>query len=289
MALTRNTYQRNSTWNAPYTFSGKEKDAETGYGYFGARYYDSGLSFWISVDPMSDKYPSMSPYNYCANNPVILVDPDGRDNVIYLVYLGNDKNFTNRFVKYANQALKDMGLETSISIVKDPNTFDAKKMDKNDMLLVIGDCQKVKDYIKKVSPENFLWFDNWFGNTTFVKNPERATNSRKGATRNIVGIDLKDIGSQLKDYKVTLDYYLTTLTMHGMGHNAGMWHSDDYYNGDITGKQNQLTALIMSSGSYFESWTGKSNPEYPVMDQVFEKKFNSMFISNVKSYYGSKK
>ena len=79
MALTRNTYQRNSTWNAPYTFSGKEKDAETGYGYFGARYNDSGLSIWLSVDPMSDKYPSMSPYNYCANNPVILVDPDGRD------------------------------------------------------------------------------------------------------------------------------------------------------------------------------------------------------------------
>ena len=70
--------QRNSNWNAPYTFSGKEKDVETGYGYFGARYYDSGLSIWLSVDPMSDKYPSMSPYNYCANNPVILVDPDGR-------------------------------------------------------------------------------------------------------------------------------------------------------------------------------------------------------------------
>ncbi len=71
--------QRNSSWNAPYTFTGKIKDAETGYNYFGARYYDSGLSIWLSVDPMSDKYPSMSPYNYCANNPVILVDPDGRD------------------------------------------------------------------------------------------------------------------------------------------------------------------------------------------------------------------
>jgi RHS repeat-associated protein len=77
--------QRNSSWNTPYTFSGKEKDVETGYCYFGARYYDSGLSIWLSVDPMSDKYPSMSPYNYCANNPVILVDPDGRD----LVLTGN--------------------------------------------------------------------------------------------------------------------------------------------------------------------------------------------------------
>ena len=71
--------QRNASWSAPYTFSGKEKDVETGYGYFGARYYDSGLSIWLSVDPMSDKYPSLTPYNYCANNPVILVDPDGRE------------------------------------------------------------------------------------------------------------------------------------------------------------------------------------------------------------------
>jgi len=77
MELARIYYQRNSTWNASYTFSGKEKDVETGYSYFGARYYDCDLSIWLSVDPMSDKYPSMSPYTYCANNPVILVDPDG--------------------------------------------------------------------------------------------------------------------------------------------------------------------------------------------------------------------
>ena len=70
--------QRNASWSAPYTFSGKEKDVETGYSYFGARYYDSGLSIWLSVDPMSDKYPNLTPYAYCANNPVILVDPDGR-------------------------------------------------------------------------------------------------------------------------------------------------------------------------------------------------------------------
>ena len=65
-----------------YTFSAKEKDTETGLSYFGARYYSSDLSVWISVDPMSDIYPSMSPYNYCANNPVKLVDPNGEKVVI---------------------------------------------------------------------------------------------------------------------------------------------------------------------------------------------------------------
>ena len=43
-----------------------------------ARHYHPTLSIWLSVDPMSDKYTSMSPYTYCANNPVKLVDPDGR-------------------------------------------------------------------------------------------------------------------------------------------------------------------------------------------------------------------
>ena len=43
-----------------------------------ARHYNSALSIWLSVDPMSDKYPGVSPYTYCANNPVRLVDPDGR-------------------------------------------------------------------------------------------------------------------------------------------------------------------------------------------------------------------
>jgi len=69
--------QRSTNWNAMYTFSAKEKDTETGYSYFGARYYSSDLSIWLSVDPMSDKYPSLSPYVYCANNPIKLVDPNG--------------------------------------------------------------------------------------------------------------------------------------------------------------------------------------------------------------------
>ena len=62
-----------------YTFSAKEKDAETGLSYFGSRYYSSDLSLWLSVDPMSDKYPSLSPYVYCADNPVKLVDPNGEE------------------------------------------------------------------------------------------------------------------------------------------------------------------------------------------------------------------
>ena len=74
--------QRSADFDAMYTFSAKEKDTETGYLYFGARYYSSDLSIWLSVDPMADKYPSMSSYVYCANNPVKLVDPNGEKIVV---------------------------------------------------------------------------------------------------------------------------------------------------------------------------------------------------------------
>ena len=67
------------TANSSYTFSAKEKDVETGLSYFGSRYYSSDLCIWLSVDPQSDKYASLSPYVYCANNPVKLVDPNGEE------------------------------------------------------------------------------------------------------------------------------------------------------------------------------------------------------------------
>ena len=75
-----------------YTFSAKERDSETGLSYFGSRYYSSDLSIWLSVDPMSDKYASLSPYVYCADNPVKLVDPNGEEVFDDIVIHGKNKS-----------------------------------------------------------------------------------------------------------------------------------------------------------------------------------------------------
>ena len=61
-----------------YKFNGKELDEETGFYYYGARYYNPKFSIWLSVDPLAEKFPNASPYNYCLGNPINLVDPDGR-------------------------------------------------------------------------------------------------------------------------------------------------------------------------------------------------------------------
>ena len=73
-----------------FTFSAKEKDSETGLSYFGSRYYSSDLSVWLSVDPMAHKYPSLSPYVYCADNPVKLVDPNGEDYDVFITGEGSE-------------------------------------------------------------------------------------------------------------------------------------------------------------------------------------------------------
>ena len=58
-------------------FTGKEQDPETSLYYFGARYYDSWRGQWLSVDPLANKYPGWSPYNYVRDNPIGFVDPNG--------------------------------------------------------------------------------------------------------------------------------------------------------------------------------------------------------------------
>ena len=62
-----------------YKFTGKERDAETGYDYMEQRYYYPPLAFWLRPDPLLDKYIHLSPYAYCNGNPLKYVDPDGED------------------------------------------------------------------------------------------------------------------------------------------------------------------------------------------------------------------
>ena len=71
-----------STGNTqPYKYNGKELDTKKGLNWYdyGARHYDAALGRFTTNDPLAEKYYSMSPYTYCADNPVKFIDPNGME------------------------------------------------------------------------------------------------------------------------------------------------------------------------------------------------------------------
>ena len=64
----------------PYKYNGKELDTKKGLNWYdyGARMYDAALGRFTTIDPMAEEYYPLSPYAYCLNDPVRLIDPDGK-------------------------------------------------------------------------------------------------------------------------------------------------------------------------------------------------------------------
>jgi len=85
-----------------YKYNGKEWQDELGLNMYdyGARNYDPALGRWMNIDPKAEKYFQISPYVYVANNPLIYIDPDGKD-----LILAGDKKNVNRTIAVANQGI----------------------------------------------------------------------------------------------------------------------------------------------------------------------------------------
>ena len=64
-----------------YKYNGKELDRMHGLNWYdyGARHFDAAIASWPTMDPLAEKYYNLSPYNYCGNNPVNAIDPNGCD------------------------------------------------------------------------------------------------------------------------------------------------------------------------------------------------------------------
>ncbi len=76
----RQTGMQDSNWENKYKYNGKEEQEMPGKWLdYGARYYDPALGRFHTIDPHAENYLSWTPYNYVANNPIALIDPDGMD------------------------------------------------------------------------------------------------------------------------------------------------------------------------------------------------------------------
>jgi RHS repeat-associated protein len=73
-----------ATGSKRYRYCGKERDEETGFYYYGARYHAAWLARWTSPDPAGIG-AGVNGYVYCHNRPISMIDPDGRIAVLVVV------------------------------------------------------------------------------------------------------------------------------------------------------------------------------------------------------------
>ena len=193
-------------------YNGKEFQDELNLNWhdYGARNYNPALGRWMNLDPLAENYPTCNPYEYAFNNPMAFFDPDGMENIIYVVYTNDDEDGqkeVDNMIEKANKLLKEYGLETRLVSFSSDNNIDRDNLDETDSIVLIGDEENVKAYDRK----NNLSGD-WLSNREEKKgwrtdddgyNPEL---TRQGENR------ISYVTSDLSEDRLLL------FTLHGIGH-----------------------------------------------------------------------
>ena len=154
----------------PYKYNGKELDRMHGLDWYdhGARHNDAAIGRWHVVDPLCEKYYDVSPYAYCAGDPVNAIDPDGKS--IWTKMLKTTMKIGSRV---ASNGLRELGKAATyteaVSDIKENATTvvdgNASTIDRigagvslaSELLPVsVGDVKGIGDFVKSVNGNSKL-------------------------------------------------------------------------------------------------------------------------------------
>ena len=162
----------NSTgWNTQrYKYNGKEFDRMHGLDWYdyGARWMDAAIGRWHVIDPLCEKYYNVSPYAYCAGDPVNAIDPDGKSFLTKVLkatirisarVASNGLRELGKAATYA-EAVSDIQENTSTVVDGNASTIDrigAGVSLASELLPVsVGDVKGIGDFVKSVNGNSKL-------------------------------------------------------------------------------------------------------------------------------------
>ncbi len=259
-----------------YGFNGKEKDNEvSGSGNnldFGARIYDARLGKWLSVDPLAGKMPGYSSYCYTFNNPINLVDDDGREptpNPSWKDYIKNVQNL----------------IDAGSSNTKKAKQFDCTKAFAYNLnALYSSDNYACYNENKGGSKQNFLTIMNEMPSSTNSKIADIEV-TYKGSpltTRSHNNLQSDDLDKDLGNIKIKIGEKLNSLTKADDISIFALGPAQSYH---------CMIAIVSKSPNAILKVDGKevfgdnANPLYILIDQLNgskvynQKEFNDYFKS----------
>jgi RHS repeat-associated protein len=168
----------------PFKYNNKELDNMNGLNWYdySARHYDATITRFTTIDPHAEKYYSISPYVYCANNPVIYVDPTGMD-----WYTDNDGNYQydpNLTAKNQSEILKKGQVYVGVTHqVKDAEGNVIENYRKDGSIMFANETSAYKRIWKQankvnreqlavIKNENVLVLPEYLNNNTTAKTTE---------------------------------------------------------------------------------------------------------------------
>jgi hypothetical protein len=187
--------------------------------------YMPDIGRWGAVDPMTEKYEIVTPYNYAFSNPVVFVDPDGRKNVIYLIAAGgfSQKELKN-IESMINSMFQTLKLETQAVVFneKERGKFSEEELDDNDNWAVIGSNRNaIVKKAKSISSDRDFDddLDNWSDDTN---DPETSNRKKTEHSKGVVvdySTNLSEAnGGKWADRNPSEEAALATI--HGAGHSS---------------------------------------------------------------------